>query len=84
MSCQPGCEGEGFLHNLCGLTPAEQSPPHHRQTDAHVCQEDWIPTGEMASCKIVPFLMSLRVCVVKNKTEQNKKTILKQYMEVNQ
>lgn len=53
-------------------------------TCAHVCQEDWIPTGEMASCKIVPFLMSLRVWVAKHKTEQKKKTILKQHREVNQ
>lgn len=41
---------------------------------AHMClsnkgipKEGRIPTGEIASCKIVPFLMSLRVWGVKRK-----------------
>jgi hypothetical protein len=75
VSCQLGCEGEGLLLNV------GQCPCHHRRSCARTTG---IPTGETASCKIVPFLMSFRVWVAKNKTEQNKKTILKQCMEVNQ
>ena len=43
---------------------------HVHLTDKRIPKESRIPTGEIASCKIVPFLMSLRVWVAKRNKEQ--------------